>query len=284
MTARLLSCAALILAMATADVTASRAARAIVDPPPTATGLALSFAGGQEAVVAKRGDTLHAFATVTVEGAGILEGEWTVAGPLSRGGRRDYQALSVFRQLVDPQDSPQKLMLRSPALPSALEGTYIARLSVQRGHGKLLSYDIKYFVGDTPSDVQVDPATPIPAALEAEGPSRGERAGPDSVFSWPVLPGSVAYQLELYDRTGDEEGIPIGEFNTCLIKTRSPLDRPPLAGLMVPGYRNEAKLGELAGTSLTEGGAYLWRVISLDINGRSLCESPFKEFVYALDH
>ena len=249
---------------------------------PAVAELSLTFSGGGDTLVSRKGDVFQAVATAVVEGAGILEGGWSVAGPLAQRGGRDYQALSVFRHLVDPQgeEGLQEVVFRSPKLPSALEGNYIVRIVFREQDGGDIKSEIRYFVGETPFEDQLAPGAPVPEKLETAGPSGGEAAGPDSVFSWPSVPGSVAYQLELFDRTGEEKGIPMGEFNTCLVRTRSSLDRPPLAGLMLPGYRNETRLHQLAGGRLTEGKSYLWRVISLDTNGRSLCESPFKEFRY----
>jgi hypothetical protein len=89
--------------------------------------------------------------------------------------------------------------------------------------------------------------------------------------------------VEIYDKAGDAGagGQAAGRFNVFMIRVPSELRRPPTMGIMVPAYRTSAVLKQLAGAKLISGRAYLSRVVAVAGDGKVLCHSPFREFIYS---
>jgi hypothetical protein len=239
----------------------------------------LKFADGSSATVIERGGSLQAAAEVTFRGSGLLAGAWEIAEPTTTPGAPQFRILlRITRNLA----GTGREQFKSPALPSAIPGSYLLRLTISRPSlpdGKL---EVRYFVGEATGEAPVAQAA-IPPTLTARGPSGTITARGETKFSWDPVPGSVAYQVEIYDKAG-ESGAgtqAAGRFNVCMIRVPSELQRPPTMGIMVPAYQTSAVLKQLAGSKLTSGRAYLWRVVAVAGDGKVLCQSPFREFLYS---
>ena len=238
--------------------------------------ISLSFGKGREVRIIPRGDSLTALAEIIVTGAGSVHGTWEVAGPL---GPQDRNVFYGTVGEIEEGSSGESLLLESPALPSRETGSYAVRLSVAMDDRKRKIKVIKYFVGERPSRDLLSGRTEVPEVLASVNPPPEKKVTTSSILSWDPVPGSLAYQVELFDKTGDEQGIAASRVNACIIRLSSSLNRPPLVGLMVPAYRTETSIGELSvGVSLTEENTYLWRVVAMDRDGKTLCESPLREF------
>jgi len=241
--------------------------------------LDLKFEDGSTTKVLTEGDVLKAKAEITFKGSGLLAGAWEVAEPTTTPGSPQFRNLLIINKNLAAN---RQETLWSPALPTATAGSYILRLSLNRPKLQDDAPVIKYFVGKAPGEDVLQGRKEIPDSISALGPSTELPAKMDTKFSWDPVPGSVAYQVEIYNKTGKERGVmkEAGKFNACLIRVPSELNRPPMMGVMVPAYHTETTLNQLAGSVLDPNTAYLWRVVAVDKDGKVLCESPFKEFIY----
>lgn len=244
--------------------------------------IVLDFGKGREVRIVPRGDALKASAEIILpeDTPGSVSGSWAVAGPMSP---RDKNAF--FKNISEFHDeNPGGTVLEtSPVLPTDHTGSYAVRLSVTTEAGEKKDRIIKYFVGEKPSRDLLGGKTEVPEVLQSVSPKSEEAVTRETILSWDAVPGSLAYQVELFDKTGDEQGIVSNpRVNACIMRLASSLNRPPLVGLMVPAYKNETTVGEVSGGSdLTRGSSYLWRVVAIDRDGRELCESPLREFVFS---
>jgi len=239
--------------------------------------LEVSFQGGDAVKVLTRGESLKAVADLVFKGSGVLSGIWEIAEPAPGGEAGNYRSLTVVSKDLS---ATKREKIWSPELPSGSTGTYALRFRITRPVPKKEAV-VRYFVGELPSDEVLGGKTSVPDAIATRSPSAA--VGRETTFSWDPVPGSVGYQVEIYDETGQEKAVVVeaGTFGTCLVRHPSDLNRPPLVGLMAPGYQTEATLSQLAGSTLESGNAYLWRVVALGQRGKVLCESPFRKFTYS---
>jgi hypothetical protein len=238
--------------------------------------LQLAFDDGEKTRVLSQGESLAASAGITFTGSGLLSGIWEIAEPSKDGQTGKYRTLEVVNKDLVATGNTR---LASPRLPTASPGTYALRLKITRPTPEREGV-VRYFVGQSPSEEDLGGRKDVPESLPTRSPSAP--AGRETTFSWDPVVGSIGYQVEIYDEEGSKGAVVVeeGTFGTCLIRHPSELNRPPLIGLMAPGYQTEATLSQLAGTALTAGGTYLWRVIALGPRGKVLCESPFRKFTF----
>jgi hypothetical protein len=242
--------------------------------------LDLKFENGSTTKVLTEGESLKAKAEITFKGSGLLAGAWEIAEPTTTPGAPQFRSLLIVNKNVA---ATRQETLWSPALPTGMTGSYLLRLTINRPQLGDEAPVIKYFVGKAPGEEVLQGRKEIPESIQTLGPSTDKPAKRDTKFSWDPVPGSVAYQVEIYDKRGGERGVmkEAGKFSACLIRVPSELNRPPMMGVMVPAYNTEATLNQLAGAVLEKNKGYLWRVVAVDKDGKVLCESPFKEFIYS---
>lgn len=238
----------------------------------------VSFSDASEALLTVVDGTLRARAEVVVPGEGILEGTWWVAGPIRNGKDKKFKNFLVFRRKVD---NPGPVVFDSPVLPTEAEGSYALHLTVMGQKGTIKSNEIRYFVGGGPTSEILSGATAIPKVIATAEPAEGAAATRETSFSWNPVPGSAAYQIEVFEEGSDTRDLPVGSFNACMLRLPSTFNRAPLMGLMVSGHQSEIGLGEIEGAILQKGKRYLWRIVSLDGKGKVLCSSTFKSFEYS---
>ncbi len=236
--------------------------------------LELAFDDDTRVKIVSRGESVVAVADITFEGSGLLSAIWQIAEPTTTGAAARFRDLSI----VNKNLSATKLeKVRSPELPTDMTGTYAIRFRVSRPEPEK-TLVLRYFVGQRPTKETLGGKTDVPDSIATRSPDTP--VGAETTFSWDPVPGSVGYQVEIYDESGTEKAVIVesGTFGTCLVRHPSELNRPPLVGLMAPGYQTEATLSQLAGSTLTAGNSYLWRVVALGRRGKVLCESPFRRF------
>lgn len=242
--------------------------------------LELKFEDGTDRKVVTKGEDIQAVAEVTFTGAGLLNGIWQIAEPAPSPDQIRFTDLLIINKNLS---STGKDIFRSPSLPTGTAGSYAIRLVIQRPSYSEKYQEIKYFVGQTPADEASEGGREIPRSIKTTGPTGERPADKDTKFSWDPVPGSVAYQVEIYNKTGKEKAVmkEAGKFNVCLVRLTSELNRPPTMGVMVPAFKTEATLNQFAGRILKSDTTYLWRVVALAKDGKVLCESPFKEFLFS---
>lgn len=239
--------------------------------------LQLSFDDGEKTRVLSQGEGLTALAEIAFTGAGLLSGVWEIAKPAKDGQTGRYRSLEVLNKELAATGSDK---LRSPQLPTDSPGTYALRFKITRPVPER-EMVVRYFVGQVASEEVLDGRRGVPESIATRSPS--VPVNKETTFSWEPVAGSIGYQVEIYDEAGSEGAVVVDDDTfgtTCLIRHPSELNRPPLIGLMAPGYQTEATLTQLAGSALTSGGTYLWRVVALGARGKVLCESPFKKFTF----
>lgn len=85
-------------------------------------------------------ETLHAQATLTFQGAGLVRGRWEAATPPSTSGDPVFRSLEMVNTMTG---ASRPLTLRSPALPANQVGHYLVRLHID-GYG--VSKTLRYYV------------------------------------------------------------------------------------------------------------------------------------------
>jgi hypothetical protein len=238
--------------------------------------LQITFDDGEKARVLSQGEGLTAYAEITFSGSGLLSGIWEIAEPAKDGQTGRYRSLEVVNKELAATGT---VKLWSSKLPTSSAGTYALRFKISRPAPEREGV-ARYFVGQEPSEEVLGGRQDVPESIATRSPNAP--ASNETTFSWDPVPGSIGYQVEIYDEAGSEGAViaAAGTFGTCLIRHPSELNRPPLIGLMAPGYQTEATLNQLAGSALKSGGSYLWRVVALGPRGKVLCESPFRKFTF----
>jgi hypothetical protein len=239
--------------------------------------LDLAFADDTRVKIVTKGESVVAVADITFEGSGLLSAIWEIAEPTTSGRASKFRDLSVVNKSLS---ATKREKLWSPQLPTDVTGTYAIRFRVSRPEPEKTQL-LRYFVGQGPTQEALEGKTVVPDSIATRSPDTAVSA--ETTFSWDPVPGSVGYQVEIYDESGTEKAVVVesGTFGTCLVRHPSELNRPPLVGLMAPGYQTEATLSQLAGSTLTGGNTYLWRVVALGPRGKVLCESPFRRFAFS---
>ena len=221
------------------------------------------------------GQQVRAEAEITFGGTGRLGGAWEVAEPTTTAGSPVFRTLELVSTSLG---AGRREVLASPPLPTAATGAYQVRLRITAPEVDAPPPPLRYFVGG-PGGETAGGQAGAPGTLEAHGPSDGGPA--DALkFSWQPVAGSIAFQLEFYEKDPAAAAEPAGgDQDACLVSVPSSIGRPPVTGVLVPGTRTEVTLGHAAAAKLAAGKSYLWRVVALDKDGKVLCDSPLKELV-----
>jgi hypothetical protein len=232
----------------------------------------LRFVGGEKMKVLTAGQEARAEVEVTFAGTGQLNGAWEIAEPTTTAGSPRFRTLELVSRTLG---MGHREVLASPPLPTGATGAYLLRLRITTPEAAGPPLVVKYFVGQPGAAA----AAPPPAAIVASGPAAGSPAD-RLAFSWQPVPGSIAYQLEIYESDQSTATGPAGSEESqaaCLISLPSSLGRPPVTGIMIPGDQTQVALNPVAAGRLAAGRTYLWRVVALDRDGKVLCESPLQE-------
>jgi hypothetical protein len=93
--------------------------------------------------------------------------------------------------------------------------------------------------------------------------------------------GSVAYQLEIYEKDGETGRGDAGSREECaeLLVFSPAAQRQPIAGVIVPGSETEVSAARAFGDKLAAGKTYVWRVVAIGAEGKPLGESVLQEVV-----
>ena len=254
--------------------------------------VALRFDEGETLKFASTGEELRVWADVFYRGSGRIEGLWEVADPASTSGTPIFRPIErVVRNL----GAGQRLSLRGPALPTRTAGLHLVRFRFTGTADPAFADPvIRYQV--TTELPGVAPA--VARNITIRGPADTTQLGPETTFAWSRVAGSAAYQLELYERSGERVGGGLGErfdaqterFRDATLgaepTTYEPTARDAevaerragerVAGVMLPAEALETPLDALTRGHLSPGGQYLWRVIAFAPDGRRLGQSELR--------
>lgn len=234
--------------------------------------IVLRFPDGASDKILARHARSHVLAEIRYTGAGRLHAVWEIAEPSSTAGEPMFRTLSsVHRNLVR---GSRELLLRSPGLPSGMEGLHLLRL-------RLIAPDaaraviIRYAVN------AAMPSAPEPARLIAHAPAAGAVYRPDQGFHWSPVENAAVYQIEFFTREAGDIGDRLPELGGTGVGDREPASAPaeeryPDAGIMVTAISTRASLSRLTLSQLTPGRVYDWRVTAYDAQGRLIGASALR--------
>ncbi len=196
--------------------------------------------------VLRQGESAVAIAEITYSGNGVFSGLWEVAAPPSTQGEPVFVPLGSASTNLTAGGITE---VTSPALPSAIAGTYYVRFRVRSPVVSFQSLVLRYAV-------EQGPAMP---PIVVTSPEAHATFKPDTRFSWQPAPGAIAYRLEFYaaDAAPDYE--------------------PPLSGEWLPAARRDSVLSALAQTHLAAGRGYRWRIVAFDGDGQVVGRSSLYE-------
>lgn len=240
--------------------------------------LDLMFVGGEKFKVLAAGQDARAQVEITFRGSGQLGGAWEIAEPTTTAGQPRFRTLELVSRVLG---MGRREVLTSPPLPTSIPGAYQLRLRITSPESAEAPVTVRYFVGQQRDGAgAVKPAAP--GTLAAHGPPSQGGSGALR-FSWQPVTGSIVYQLEFYEKEPAATAAPATAATADeafhLPGLATPLGRPPLTGIMVPGTQTDVALSPGVAGKLTTGRTYLWRVVALDREGRVVGDSPLKELV-----
>lgn len=222
--------------------------------------VALSFDAGGPVRVIERKQALRANADVNFNGNGMLQAQWEVASPPSTSGEPTFRPIATVRQYLVGSDTQT---IPSPALPTDNAGLYLVRLRVTEPSPTFDIPVIRYFVTDPQTPARGLPAAPLGLVT----PPNQTLLAPDTTFVWETIPGTRAYQLEIYAKPrlpGDT--LPDLGSSTDTAPLVIP-PTPPITGMLVAGAQTGTALSETARAHLLSGQRYLWRVLAVGADG-----------------
>lgn len=235
----------------------------------------LKFVGGEKVKVLATGRDARAEAEITFTGTGQLSGAWEIAEPTTTSGSPQFRTLDLVSRLLG---MGRHEVLPSPPLPTAAIGAYVLRLRIAQPKIAGPPPVIHYFVG-RPGEAVAGQAA-APGSIVARGPAAGSPA--DGLkFTWQPVAGSIAYQLEIYEKDGTPARGEAGqrESSAALLVISPSLERQPVSGVIVPASETEVSAARAFGDKLAAGKAYVWRIVAIGAEGRLLGESVLQEVV-----
>lgn len=231
--------------------------------------LALSFDNGAPVRVIDRKKPLRANAEITFNGSGMLQAMWEIAGPASTSGTPVFRPLLPVRQYLIGNETQT---LESPALPTDSPGLHLLRFRITDPAPGFDTPIIRYFVTDEHTRGQL-PAVPMGLVT----PPNQSLLAPETIFAWEPIPGTRAYQLEIYAKSVvPEDALPDLGGAIDAAPPVLPLT-PPVTGMMVPGTATRTTLSDTVRAHLISGQRYLWRVLAIGPDGDVIGESAVRE-------
>ncbi len=208
--------------------------------------LQLHFENGSVARVISRGEPLRARADLLYQGAGVLQGYWEVAGPDAGGAGAVFYPLGpVYRRV----NGSGHLKLLGPTLPTQLAGRYTVRLRLIAPSYPDSLPQLTYHV------LSAEAESSVPVKIKVMPPS-AQGVSPQQPLTWQSVKGAKGY----------------------LLIVRDPRSGKRVAGEFVPAVEQEqdmikAALRAVVVQHLQPGHPYLWEVVAVDAQGRSVARS-----------
>lgn len=204
----------------------------------------LSFDNNSKTDVVRKGDRRQAVADVSYRSSGILKGEWRLADPSSSSGSNRYRVLKVVRQQL-VGSGQGRARIYSPPLPTQKNGLYLVTFVVDTDDTSIQYPVLRYFVLEARKGETVE-------NLTVQAPGNGVSITDKTVFSWPVVPGAIAYQIEILEKGTNEL----------------------LAGKLVPSKDLKLSLEGFSISNLAPGKSYDWRLRAFAPKGNVIGVSP----------
>ncbi len=204
----------------------------------------LAFENDSRTDVVRRGERQRAVADVSFRSGGLLKGEWRIVDPSSSYGSARYRVLQVVRQqLVSSGQGRTRIV--SPPLPTNKVGLYLVTFVADDDSNTLEFPVLRYFVLEGQSGVAEE-------NLDVFTPAEGAQVSKGTVFSWKIVPGAQAYQVEIFAKGSESL----------------------LSGKLVPSSELSLSLSVFSLAHLTPGGSYDWRLRAIGSGGKIIGVSP----------
>ncbi len=205
----------------------------------------LHFENDARTDVINKGDTIRAVADVNFLSNGLLRGEWRIVDPTASLGVGTGRVIQVVRQqLISSAEGRARIV--SPPLPTKENGLYLVSFSVEDTDSNIETPILRYFVLEGHDDVP-------PINLSVLTPGNGVYVSEETEFSWKMVAGASAYQLEILEKNNAN----------------------PVAGKVVPGTDLKLSLSALTFDNLVSGKIYDWRVRAF-ANGQAIGQSELQ--------
>lgn len=204
----------------------------------------LTFDNGAATTTVAKDSRLTARAVLNVSGAGQLDAIWEI-NDSGTGSTTFYRPLKRVTVTLAGQ---RTAILTSPLLPTKQSGRNDVRLRILSPQTGFDPATIIYFVtGESGATAEL-------RALSTTSPANNAEVTEKTSFSWKGADGAAGYKIEIF--TPDNQS-------------------RPAAKMMVKGNKTEATLSALTFSKLPAG-AYRWRVVAFDKEGRSIAASALK--------
>ncbi|MGD2118638.1 MAG: hypothetical protein PVG66_09775 [Chromatiales bacterium] len=226
--------------------------------------LQLLFPNQASMTVVEPGERLQAQLNVSYSGQGVLEGVWQIAEPGSTEGLPNYRNLMQVHQNLT---SSQFSRLLSPRLPTDKSGRYLLRFcTIDRDLDQARVAD-NFSCPDAAGRVVV--AYQVMAARTAKAESieiapLQSKIDAATEFQWSAVDGAVVYQLQIFQKTAQQDEVFI-------------------SGMLLPQQSTHTKLSKLVLGKLIAGQQYLWRLNALNSNGQVVGQSATAFIQYSTE-
>ncbi|MBV1909887.1 MAG: hypothetical protein KUG78_11235 [Kangiellaceae bacterium] len=215
---------------------------------------------------------LQAELALSYKGIGTLRGYWQVAGSESIAGDPQFRNLSLVNEHLS---ALQQNKILSPSLPTNIVGRHYLRFCVtsisQSQLNQTSSTTCPSEIISTTIGYQIFPEkkkTPLIQVLKPDT----NFTKPDSLFSWPKIPETQVYQLQILKKR--EPDSYYSEANLFLSNANhSAKEFVLIRGMILPSSINETVLSNYVINSLVKNEPYFWQISAYNATGQLLAQS-----------
>ncbi len=229
--------------------------------------LSLGFEDWSPLKFINEGGKVQVAADIAYSGSGLLSAAWELADPLTTVGSPAYRTIKSENLFLAGQG---RTRIEGPPLPTDAAGLYLVRLRLVNPPPAGEIPVVRYFVNPVAPRKAMPAPTSQPQPIRISLPSTGFKFIPGTTLDWDAIPGSRAYQVEIYRK----------EFGATAISHNllPPGTSNLVAGMVVPGDQTKAALSSMSGKRLKPNQAYLWRILAIGEGGQVIGASHIEEF------
>lgn len=221
----------------------------------------MEFDDGRKNGVFGNQATFSASAYISYQGTGLLNYTWEIASPPSTNN------VPVFFPLISRKQyllSGGQITLQSPALPSTTAGNYLVRLKIAGIRNSENIPTLRYTINKSAIN---NPNRSV-AKIIQKSPLVDTLLVPATEFTWNMMNGAAAYQLEIHTK-------PTHNINPLAIEQDK-----PITGVLIPANKTRMKVGKISRAYLIPGSTYYWRVVAINETGQIIGRSEFRRIKF----
>lgn len=218
---------------------------------------------------------LAASAVINYSGDGALRISWELASPASSRGEVFYRTLQTQRHHLS---GGREAIISSPTLPSNFSGNYLLRLRIDADDTQFTSRVLTYYVTDGRAysgPLAVD-------SIQLQAPLPHSRLDDATRFSWQQTSNAHAYRLEIFSSQNNGDSLAARSYRAEVLveevvsarNTQTPNEM--IGAFLIPGNQGASVVSRATMARLSPNQQYLWRVVSLNTQGRVVGVSPLR--------